>query len=80
MEAANTVNLSEGIHSLRVAYFQGPRMEVALIFRVAGPGQRMHIFNTDESSRRRIGSSVLRPGGKPAIETMEIDSRIYTRV
>ena len=48
MEASNTVNLTAGLHTLRVAYFQGPRMEVALILRVAGPGQRLHILNTDE--------------------------------
>ncbi|MCU1238429.1 MAG: hypothetical protein JWP63_6396 [Candidatus Solibacter sp.] len=48
MDASNRVTLTAGIHSLRVAYFQGPRQEVALILKVAGPGQRLHIFNTDE--------------------------------
>jgi hypothetical protein len=48
LEASNTANLTPGIHAIRVAYFQGPRMDVALILRVAGPGQRIHIFNTDE--------------------------------
>jgi len=40
--------LSEGMHRIRVAYFQGPRMNVALVFKVAGPGQRFHVFNTDD--------------------------------
>jgi hypothetical protein len=48
VEACNTVDLTGGIHAIRVAYFQGPRMDVALILRVAGPRQRLHIFNTDE--------------------------------
>ena len=47
-DARNTVDLTPGIHNIRIAYFQGPRNEVALILRVAGPGQRLHIFNTDE--------------------------------
>ena len=48
MDAANAVEMSAGIHAIRVAYFQGPREEVALILKVAGPGQRLHIFTTDE--------------------------------
>ena len=48
MEASNSVNLTPGIHDIRIAYFQGPRMEVALTLRVAGPGQRLHIFTTDD--------------------------------
>jgi hypothetical protein len=42
------VDLAGGIHAIRVEYFQGPRMDVALILRVAGPRQRLHIFSTDE--------------------------------
>ena len=48
VEVSNTVDLNGGIHAIRVEYFQGPRMDVALILRVAGPGQPLHIFNTDE--------------------------------
>jgi hypothetical protein len=40
--------LREGMHRIRVSYFQGPRTGVALIFRVAGPGQRFHIFNMED--------------------------------
>jgi hypothetical protein len=39
--------LGEGMHRIRVSYFQGPRMNVALVFKVAGPGERLHLFNTD---------------------------------
>jgi len=45
---AGDVDLSGGIHQMRVSYFQGPRDEVALILQVAGPGQRFRIFSTDE--------------------------------
>jgi hypothetical protein len=48
IDAANAVNLTAGIHTIRVAYFQGPREEVALTLKVAGPGQRLHVFSTDE--------------------------------
>lgn len=39
--------LREGMHRIRVSYFQGPRMDVALVFRVAGPGERFHLFSTE---------------------------------
>src|SRR5580700_3296576 len=45
---AGSVDLSGGIHQIRVSYFQGPRDEVALILQVAGPGDRFRIFSTDE--------------------------------
>lgn len=42
------VELSGGIHQIRVSYFQGPRDEVALVLQVAAPGARFRIFSTDE--------------------------------
>lgn len=42
------VNLSGGIHKIRVSYFQGPRYYVALVLGIAGPGERLRVFNTDE--------------------------------
>jgi hypothetical protein len=42
------INLSGGIHRIRIGYFQGPRDCVALILAVAGPGGDWHIFNTDD--------------------------------
>jgi hypothetical protein len=43
-----SVDLSGGVHQVRVSYFQGPRDEVALILQVAGPGERFRVFSTDE--------------------------------
>src|ERR1700731_1342480 len=40
--------LSRGVHSLRVAYFQGPRFEVALVLTVGAPGADWRVFNTDD--------------------------------
>jgi len=40
--------LTDGIHRIRVSYFQGPRDQVALVLRVAGPGEKWRVFNTDE--------------------------------
>jgi hypothetical protein len=48
MRRAGSVDLSAGIHQMRVSYFQGPRDEVALVLQVAGPGERFRIFSTDE--------------------------------
>jgi len=45
---AGSVDLSGGIHQIRVSYFQGPRDEVALVLQIAGPGERFRIFSTDE--------------------------------
>jgi hypothetical protein len=45
---AGSVELSGGIHQIRVSYFQGPRDEVALVLQVAGPGERFRIFSTDQ--------------------------------
>jgi len=48
-EQEGEAHLAAGIHRMRVSYFQGPRMEVALVLRVAGPGERrFRIFSTDQ--------------------------------
>jgi len=47
-EKTGTVTLEGGIHLIRVSYFQGPRLQIALILRVAGPGEALRIFSTDE--------------------------------
>ena len=44
----SVANLSGGIHRLRVSYFQGPRFFVALQLLVAGPGEQLRVFSTDE--------------------------------
>lgn len=47
-EKSGAVNLAGGIHSIRVSYFQGPKFQIALVLKVAGPGQELRIFSTDE--------------------------------
>lgn len=43
-----SLGLDGGIHSIRVSYFQGPGYEVALVLRVAPPGEGWRVFSTDE--------------------------------
>jgi hypothetical protein len=42
------IQLDGGIHSIRVPYFQGIRYRVALVLKIAGPGQDFRIFSTEE--------------------------------
>jgi hypothetical protein len=43
------VTLAGGIHSIRIAYFQGPRYSVALMLGVLAPGDKdFRVFNTNE--------------------------------
>jgi hypothetical protein len=45
---SSTVNLSGGIHAIRLSYFQGPAAGIALMLSVSGPGdRRLRPFNTD---------------------------------
>jgi hypothetical protein len=44
----SSATLEGGIHRIRVSYFQGPRFQVALVLEVAGEGEQMRIFSTDE--------------------------------
>jgi hypothetical protein len=37
--------LTPGVHDIRVEYFQGPRLTVALVLAVAGPGEAWHTFD-----------------------------------
>jgi hypothetical protein len=42
-------NLSVGMHTIRISYFQGPRYTIALLLAVQAPGKKDYrIFNTDE--------------------------------
>src|SRR5271165_3780866 len=47
-EETGRIELGRGVHQVRVSYFQGRRYEVALVLKVAPPGQPFRIFNTDE--------------------------------
>lgn len=44
----DSVTLGEGLHLIRVSYFQGPRFDIALVLAVAGPGEEWRIFSTNE--------------------------------
>lgn len=47
-ERFGEVRLKTGVHSVRVSYFQGPRFHVALVLRVAGPGdEELRVFHAD---------------------------------
>lgn len=47
IELTATATLSRGVHHLRLAYFQGPRVYLALVFSVKRPGEAWRIFDTD---------------------------------
>jgi PA14 domain-containing protein len=47
-DVSGSAILISGIHGIRVAYFQGPRLQVALVLKVAPPGEDLRIFSTDE--------------------------------
>ena len=42
-----SVDLAAGFTGLS-SLFQGPKWEVALVLKVAGPGEQLRIFSTDE--------------------------------
>jgi hypothetical protein len=42
------LELTAGVHTIRVSYFQGPRYAVALVLAVQRPGGGWRVFNTDE--------------------------------
>jgi hypothetical protein len=45
---AGSAELAGGLHRIRVSYFQGPKWAIALVLKVAGPGQQLRVFSTDE--------------------------------
>ena len=40
--------LSRGVHTIELAYFQGPKFTLALVLAVAAPGEPWRILNTDD--------------------------------
>ena len=48
VEKTGSIELAGGIHRIRVSYFQGPKYLVALVLKIAGPGQELRVFSTDE--------------------------------
>lgn len=47
-ERMGSLRLAQGVHRLRLTYFQGPRFQVALVLKVAGPGESLRVFSTEE--------------------------------
>lgn len=47
-ERSGSLQLTRGIHRMRLAYFQGPRFQVALVLKIAGPGEQARVFSTEE--------------------------------
>ncbi len=46
--ATGEASLAEGVHDIRVSYFQGPRYEIALILAIAEPGEKkFRVFNLE---------------------------------
>jgi hypothetical protein len=45
---SGSVELSGGIHTIRVQYFQGPRLQVALVLEIASADEELRVFSTDE--------------------------------
>jgi len=43
-----TADLTDGSHDIRISYFQGPRIQIALILTISEPGENtFHIFNIE---------------------------------
>ena len=67
-----SVTLNGGIHSIRISYFQGPALYVALILAVARPGEDWRGFSTNEFRPPRnpadwkYGDPSNLPGSEPA--------------
>lgn len=47
-EIYGDIDLDAGTHRLELAYFQGPRFSVALVLKVAPPGEPWRVFNVDD--------------------------------
>ncbi len=48
MTVAGKVQLAGGIHTIRVPYFQGLKYHVGLVLKIAGPGEELRVFSTEE--------------------------------
>lgn len=47
-EETAAIDLNAGVHKIRVSYFQGRRFHVALVLKVAPPGEPFRVFSTDD--------------------------------
>ena len=51
-------NLRTGLHKIRVAYFQGQRLYLALRLQVSSPGRGIRVFNMNEFVLPKTGPEV----------------------
>jgi len=58
--------LSGGIHTIRVPYFQGIKYQVALVLKIAGPGENFRVFSTEEFKPPANPETWAFPGSAPA--------------
>ena len=65
-EASGAADLVRGVHRIRVSYFQGPREQVALILKIAHPGQPLRVFSTDD----------FKPPADAVIDTESTDHQV----
>lgn len=49
-----SAQLTRGVHSIRVPYFQGPRVELALVLEVARDGGTYQLFKTDNFAPAQV--------------------------
>jgi len=47
-DRTGSLRLARGVHRIRVPYYQGPRLQVALVLEVMPPGETRRIFSTDD--------------------------------
>jgi hypothetical protein len=67
-----SISLAHGVHRVRISYFQGPRFQVALVLEVAGPGQELRIFSTDEfKPPRDLGEWPVSENSQPQMNANE---------
>ena len=60
-----SLDLAGGIHRIRVPYFQGPRLHVALVLEIAAPSAESKVFSTDEYKPPPNPETWSFPEGKP---------------
>jgi hypothetical protein len=54
-----TLELTAGVHQIRVSYFQGPGTQLALILEIQAPFMPRRVFNTDEYKPPSSGVETL---------------------
>lgn len=63
-----SLNLKGGTQAIRVSYFQGPKDMVSLVLQIAGPGEKLRVFSTEEFKPPPNPDTWVFPDTKPARE------------